>query len=127
MGSFSAGVQYNDWKGTAAADSLDRGGLTELLVEKGLITTSDFVVGVEAWIGENHGEGSVRPKVSVFAIEGRNGADSAAAWLRDNADPLDLKRISIDLTFEEFFGLFKRFDIVIGRRGLELDGREYRE
>lgn len=127
MGSFVAGVQYNDWTGTAAADSVDRGGLTDFLIAKGLITNGDFVVGVEAWIGENHGEGSVQPSVNVFVIEGRNGADSAASWLQENADPLDLKRVSVDITFEEFFGFFKRFDIVIGRRGLDLDGREYRE
>ena len=127
MGTFNAGVQYNDWKGTAAADSVDKGGLTEFLLAKDLITQADFVVGVEIWVGENHGGKSVQPSVTVFVLEGRRGAESAAEWIRDNADPLDLKHIPLELTFEEFFGFFKRYNVVIGRRGLQLDGREYRE
>jgi len=52
---FKASVQYGDWKGTAAADNADPRGIHELLREKGLISKTDFLIGVHVYIGEIHG------------------------------------------------------------------------
>lgn len=127
MGTFKAGVQYDDWKGTAAADDLDRGSLRTILIDRGLIDEGDFPIAVEVWVGENGGGEPKPPVISVFVAEGMRGADTAKEFLERSADPLDLKKVELELSLTEFFGLFKRFSIVIGRRGLAIEDREYRE
>lgn len=47
-----------------------------------------------------------------------NAQVSAAGTLR-------FKEIDIELSLEEFFGLFKRFSIVLTSRDMGLEGREY--
>ena len=126
MGTFRAGVQYNDWIGTAAADNAADLDLTKLLTDRGLAEEGEFVVAAEIWVGENHGGPSQPPRVNVFLATAQ-GYDNVKQKLKYEEDPLDLRKVGFDLTFEEFFGLFKRFNVVISRRGLALDERTYRE
>jgi hypothetical protein len=39
--------------------------------------------------------------------------------------PIPVKRVEVELTLEEFMGLFKRFSVVLTKKGLDLDGRTY--
>lgn len=126
MGRFRAGVQYDDWRGTAAADSAFDLDLAEYLKMHGHMSNREVVVGVDVWVGENHGGPSVAPNITAF-IADRDSFDTVKAMIENTPDPLDFRRVDLEISFEEFFGLFKRFDIVITRKGLELEGREYRE
>jgi hypothetical protein len=45
--------------------------------------------------------------------------------LRQRLDPIRVRRVDVELTLEEFFSLFKRFNVVLSRRGLSLIDREY--
>lgn len=126
MGKFRASVQYNDWKGSAAADGADQHDLTKHLKEKGLLNAGEFVVGVEAWIGENHGGPSKDPHVTVF-VASEDSHDTVKQSLDAAADPLDLRKIELEIGLADFFGLFKRFEIVVTRKGLDLEDREYRD
>jgi len=124
MDIFRASVQYGDWQGTTAADNADFMAFYKLLLEKRLITETDFLVGIHVWIGENHGGHVQPPYITAFLLEGVNNYESAEAALRTMSDPLDLKRVKIKLTLNEFLGLFKRFSIAISPRGLDITGRE---
>jgi hypothetical protein len=126
VGTFRAGVQYDDWRGTAAADNAFDLGISKLLENRGLAKAGEFVVAVEVWVGENHGGPSGPPSVTAF-LATANGYDNVKEKLTAEPDPLNLRRVTLALTFEEFFGLFKRFNVVISLKGLELDDRSFRE
>jgi hypothetical protein len=52
------------------------------------------------------------------------GYDNIADWIRRTPDPLPLRQIEVELTHEQFVSLFKRFSVLLTRRGLNLSGRE---
>jgi hypothetical protein len=124
MDIFRASVQYGDWQGTVAADNADFMAFYNLLLGKRLITETDFLVGIHVWIGENHGGHVKPPYITAFLLEGVDNYESAEVALREMSDPLDLKRVRIKLTLNEFLGLFKRFSIAISPRGLDITDRE---
>jgi hypothetical protein len=39
--------------------------------------------------------------------------------------PIPVREIRLELTLEEFFALFKRFDVMLTWDGLELEGRPF--
>ncbi|MNC50288.1 hypothetical protein D3C75_995210 [compost metagenome] len=117
---FRAGVQYDDFKGTAAADRHDRNDFSTYLKQKGLIHDEEFLVGVEMWSGEVHGPVQDKP-VSVTALitDLKGDIDEAA-----QSDRLQVRRVEVEISLGEFFGLFKRFHLSISSHGI-LDGRDY--
>ena len=122
MERFTASVQYGDWKGTAAADNADQNDLTDFLRSKNLMQSNEFLVGVRAFIGENHGGKVKDPHIEVLIA---TNYDTVKTYIDATPDPVPLKRVKLQLTLVEFFGLFKRFEIAIARSGLDLPGREY--
>ncbi|CAN7501003.1 hypothetical protein [Mesorhizobium caraganae] len=116
---FTAGVQYNDWKGTAAADEADNSSAQEFFRKRG-VPKDGFVVAIRAYYL------SIAPKiVSVRAVYADgDGYDTVNSQVT-SAETLQLKELDIELTFEEFFGLFKRFNIVFTSKDMGLEGREY--
>lgn len=122
---FRASVQYGDWEGTAAADDADQRTFGRLLEERGLFDpTREMLIGVELWIGENHGGKVEKPYLHAVFVEG-DRFDNVAPRLKAERDPIKVRRIDVGLTLEEFIGLFKRFSVVITRRGMDLTDREY--
>ncbi|MCF8476371.1 MAG: hypothetical protein K9G60_05030 [Pseudolabrys sp.] len=123
--SFRAGVQYGDWTGTTAADDADGKTFRDLLIERGLMDPEqEFLIGASLYVGENHGGKVQMPYLHAVMVEGTK-FDDIQPRLKKQADPIATKRIDLELTFEEFLILFKRFNVVITRRGLDLEGREY--
>lgn len=121
---FKARVQYGDWDGTAQADNADHADLAVELRKRGLLHDEEFLIGVEIWIGENHG-GTVKPaSVRALAAELRN-YDSVKAWMNATPDPLPVRCFELYMDVEELFGFYKRISIAIARRGLGLNGREF--
>ncbi|OHV63844.1 hypothetical protein LCM4577_11080 [Mesorhizobium sp. LCM 4577] len=116
---FAAGVQYNDWKGTSAADDSDDLGVQSFFRNRG-VPDHAYVVAVRAYyLSVDPGNLTVR---AVYA-DGE-GFDSVNAQIESD-DALQFKELDIELTFAEFFSMFKRLSIVLPREGLGLDGREY--
>ncbi|WP_037395984.1 hypothetical protein [Sinorhizobium fredii] len=116
---FTAGVQYNDWKGTAAADDADNVSIQTFFRGKG-VPQDGFVVAIRAYyLSVSPGNIGVR---AVYA-DG-DGFDSVNDQIQSTDNPT-FKELDIDLTLAEFFGLFKRFNVVLPMKGLGLDGRNY--
>lgn len=123
---FTAGVQYDDWKGSAAADGADKADIHKYLEDNNLINPGEHVVGVELWVGEpDHRTGEPHVGASAFVVKAQ-GRDSVAPAIA--ADPFDVRKIDLGTqTLKDFFKLFKRFNVKITAKGLNLADRRYRE
>jgi hypothetical protein len=123
MRALTASARYNDWDGTVAADNVEKG-LIHFLETKGLLDRkSEFVVGVELSVPETStGKGDA---VSMKALVVCTASyDDAARRIEDRSNPLPLKNVELDVSLDEFLKLFRRFNLVLTRRGLKLNGRE---
>lgn len=126
MENFRAGVQYNDWSGTVAADDDDQSDLEAHLKGEGLIEQGDFLIGASLWVGENCGGRLGATYVRAFLYPKSGGARATVeSALAASNGPIQVRVVDLELTPEQFIGLFKRFELVLTRRGLDLAGREY--
>ncbi|EPM44229.1 hypothetical protein [Pseudomonas syringae] len=119
---FRASVQYNDSKGTAAADDHDQHTIKDHMKAHGLIQDGDTVVGVRIWSGEVHGSTQNKP-VSVMAYVIDAAGFEEAARVLDGNGALDVREVRFEMDLADFFGLFKRFEISISRFH-QMTGRE---
>lgn len=125
METFTASVQYGDWRGTSAADDDGKNDIRDFLVSKGLLDRdTDFLIAVDVWVGENHNGVVKTPHINALIYDG-TGVDNLAAEISAAPDPLQVKRVSVDLTLEEFVGLFKRFNVSLTHRAFDLTDRTY--
>lgn len=109
MSIFTASVQYNDYKGTAAADRSDTLALADYLRKHGVAKDEESVVGLRLAFGGNHGH-EVNPGVVVYLREG--SFDDPSAHIR---------AIEIIMETSKLFSFFKRFDLVLTQKGVTLD------
>lgn len=114
MDYFVANTQYNDMKGTAAADEADFESLTNALREKSLASDEEVVVGISFY----YLEGSIFVRALLASLDDLDKIRTIHASGR----PFDKKlvrvvRMETDLT--KFFRLFKRFDVKLALQGLE--------
>lgn len=98
---FKASAQYNDWKGTAAADDADQDDFSDYLRNIGKLAGHEIVVGISFYSAPNFAH------VNAFISDGGEG----------------LRRITVPIGVAEFFEKFKRFSIYISRDG-RFDGEE---
>ena len=122
METFKASVQYNDLKGSAAADRADMTDATKWLKDNGHIN-DEFVVGISMWAGENHG--AHRDPVSVkFLVTELVGYDNIPEMLEASGEPIQVKEIRVDMNIADFLALFKRLEITLSNGGL-IEGKIY--
>lgn len=125
---FTAAVQYDDWKGTAAADDADNTSLSAWLRTNGYADEGDVLVGVQMSVGENHG--FHRDPVYVdFALVPLQGHPDIQSKIAHESDPVEIKHARAEMGLAEFVGLFKRFSVAVslssGRGGPGiLDGHD---
>ncbi|NNB66981.1 hypothetical protein [Pseudomonas fluorescens] len=121
MDNFKAGVQYNDSKGTAAADEHDRFTLFDYMLSKALIQADETIVGVKIFSGEVHGDTQDEPvSITAYTVSAAKFSEFNEA-LQSNST-VDVREVRFDIELAKFFGLFKRFEIAISRYH-ELNGR----
>lgn len=103
-----ASVQYNDFKGTSAADISDHTNLVEFLRSKGVNTDKYKPIGAAFYQG-----------YSTF---------SSASFICEDTENSKLIRLYMrDVSQVEFFDLFKRLDVVFADRDIsECDIEERR-
>ena len=117
---FQAGTKYNDFLGSAAADVSDTHTLAKFLREAGTMTDQEHIIGVRFSVGENFEGRANEPRIQAFVTD-RNLADGAHL-----DEMLVFRTVNVDVGATEFIGFFKRFEIVITRNGLNLNGRHFR-
>jgi hypothetical protein len=122
METFKASVQYNDLRGSAAADCADRTAAAKWLRDNGHIT-DEFVVAISMRAGENHGT-HIDPVSVKFLVSGLHDYDNIPAMLQAAGEPIQVKEIQVDMGITDFFALFKRLEITLSNGGL-LEGKTY--
>lgn len=120
VNTFIAGVQYDDFKGTVAADVSDNVALTNWLVSLGQAKSDERVVAFRIASGEN--QGTPVTEVSLVAYLLRSTEFEPA--------PDAVRAVEIRVTPAEALAFFKRFDLVATRSGVDLthaqvDGPHY--
>lgn len=119
---FNAGVQYNDWTGTAAADNHDIRSFSSYLEKEGHIQKGEALVGIElssSQLPKDIKDGPVRITALVASAHGYDDLKAAV----DSEKPLHVRRIDLQMPLVDFFAFFKRFKVAISSKGL-IDGRE---
>jgi len=115
---FDAAVQYNDWQGTAAADNNFGETIQKILLDRKLKTDNEVLIGISLYTGEN---GFV--SISAYLVDVAD-AESAKKYLDMDQIPT-VKKVDVDnLSVEEFLSTFKRFNVAMSLKGLNLMGRE---
>lgn len=108
MGKLRAGVQYNDWIGTAAVDRHDTRDLSAVLEERGYLDPqNDVLFGAKLWGGAG--------ELYVTALLTDHGSASSPAAIRE---------VATDLSADEFFATFKRVDVILVGKHTDID-KEY--
>lgn len=121
---FSANVQYNDWKGTAAADNGDKHSVARWLTAKNQMREDEFLVGIDVFVGENH-DGKHDDPIYVSALLVQKGDfDSVKKMIDAATGPIFVRRVGFRINALEFLGLFKRLSIAISPANI-LAGVEY--
>jgi hypothetical protein len=120
MDTFNAGVQYNDFKGTSAADISDNVALADYLVSQGKALAGDRVVGFRIASGENRGT----PVEEVSLVAYLLNSD------KFEPAPTSVRAVEVRVSPGEALAFFKRFDLVAMRRGVDfsntkVDGPHY--
>jgi hypothetical protein len=124
---FQASTQYGDWKGTAAADEFgaDRS-FSELFEATGNVNPEEeILIGFEFY----HIEGSFY----CYGYFHRKPEENDRGWYptlnaifqKNQVNPIQIKKIRVELTLEEFFKYFKRFNVVLLSGAMDIIGREY--
>lgn len=126
MSTFSASVQYNDKLGTAAADRADQNDLHDYLKNKGLIKDDEFLLSTSLWVGDNHGGKVGFVAVTAYLFEAV-GYENMKAALDAIKGPIPVRTVNLEVTLEEFFGFFKRFEVFLTPNGLDIAHREFKE
>lgn len=98
---FKASAQYDDWKGSVAADNADTADIYNQLKDQGLLKQNETLHAIEFYSGVNF--------ILVTAYVGN--------------DIKNLRKIDLEMTRDDFFRKFKRFKIALSQNG-ELDGQQ---
>jgi hypothetical protein len=126
---FKAGTQYGDWKGTAAADEFGDAtdDFDELFEATGKIDPeNDMMIAFEMYAGEGHFylAGLFHPKSTSNKL---GYEPSLNDDFKNDPKPIRVRRVEVNLTLEQFFKYFKRFNVVLNRGSIDISGRDYEE
>lgn len=106
-------AQYGDWTGAIAADGAAHDDVHALFRAKGLGTGQ--LVAWNLYVSD-----IVKPALTGFFVDAPDY--EAVEALIQSSDAVAVNTADIELTAEQFFGLFKRFGAVGFKRGLALQG-----
>ncbi|MBT2561119.1 hypothetical protein J7E50_09780 [Pedobacter sp. ISL-68] len=98
-----ATTQYTDFKGTAAADISDHYDLEAFLKSRGVDTNRYEAIGAEFY----HGEGDFF-SATIICLDNENST-------KENPYISNLSFES-GVKYDEFFGLFKRFNVILTKK-----------
>ncbi|MGL5467369.1 MAG: hypothetical protein ACRDCT_04135 [Shewanella sp.] len=119
---FEPGVQYKDLDGSVYADRDDNQNATDYLRNHHHISENNFVLGIQVYSSVHN----VREHTLTVRFLHSNvcGYDNIQEKIKAEGDALALNEIEIDMPYNEFFGLFKRFSLTLSPNGL-LEGKSY--
>ncbi|MFM5298887.1 hypothetical protein ACET9X_08170 [Aeromonas veronii] len=119
---FEPSVQHKDLDGSVHADRDDNQNATDYLRNHHHISGNSFVLGIQVYSSVHN----VREHTLTvrFLHSNVGGYDNIQEKMKAEGDALALNEIEIDMPYNEFFGLFKRFSLTLSPNGL-LEGKSY--
>lgn len=101
-----ASTQYDDFVGTAAADISDYQHLEDYLAANGVDTERYKVIGIEFYAS-----------YSEFVF---------VRFICEDKESQEIKTIGFEknITKDEFFNFFKRFNVIVTKKHIGIEGRE---
>lgn len=117
MSKFEASVQYNDMKGSSAADTADGITLSMWLRDQGDIQEGEHVIGTTTYVGENHGTHRDPVKVTFYVSKLESKYDSVMEMIKAKR-VFRPKKITKEMNIVDFLSLFKRFEITLSIGGM---------
>lgn len=114
MDTFNAGVQYDDFKGTVAADVSDNNALSNHLVTLGQAQSDERVIAFRIASGENQGVPVTEVSLVAYLLRSTEFEPAPAA----------VRAVEVRITPGEALAFFKRFDLVATRRGVDLSNAD---
>jgi len=111
MNIFKAGVQYDDFKGGVAADRADDISFLDYLIENNLAKEGERLAGYRLCFSGNQEHEIEKPGIVAYLFEA-DGFEER---------PTAIRAVEVDLTTAKLFSFFKRFDLVMIRKGMNLD------
>lgn len=123
MKTFKASVQYNDLKGSVAADNADKTDAREYLKDKGLINDGEYIIGIRMLAGENHDKHDDPVRV-IFLVSDLKGYPDLPYMLDAEGEGVGLREIQQDMNLLDFFALFKRLELTLSTGG-RIEGISY--
>ena len=101
MATLRASVQYNDYKGTAAADNADQSALFSWAIDQGIYSQdTEQVMGHRFYMGENY---------------------FSAHLIIKSRETGDVREVDVDLTRDEYLAKFKRLEIILVDDEVDID------
>jgi len=73
--------------------------------------------------GENHGVHK-DPIFVEFLVSELKGYDNLPEMIQNNEEPIQVRKIEVEMKLADFFAFFKRFEVTLSIAGM-LDGKEY--
>ena len=119
---FEAGVQDKDLDGSVHADRDDNQNATDYLRKHHNIPDDSFVLGIQVYSSVHNVRGNTLTVRFLHLNVG--GYDNIQEKMKAEGDALELNEIEIEMPYNEFFGLFKRFSLTLSSNGL-LEGKSY--
>lgn len=118
MDNFKASAQYDDWKGTAAADDAEQNSMSRYLDAKGLKTANQFLIASSLSVSAH--------SVSITAyLFDKPDYDTVSAALDAITGPIPVHTVDVEVSLEEYLAFFKRFSVMHTKKGFNLEDREY--
>ncbi len=114
---FKASVKYGDYVGSAAADIHDHRSIHRYLIDKELLKENTDILGVKMFSGEVHDDIQDKPVyVSVYWIY----SEEHESLINDKGseNPIKVRLTRFEMHLNEFFGLYKRFEICVSKNGM---------
>ncbi|CAH6885810.1 conserved hypothetical protein [Vibrio chagasii] len=119
---FEPGVQYKDLEGRVHADRDDTQNATDYVRKHHGVPQDHFVFGIQVYSSvHNVRENTLTVRFLYSDVE---GYDNIQEKMRAEGADLALKEIEVDMPYNEFFGLFKRFSLTLSNNGT-LEGKHY--
>ncbi|MCS6237511.1 hypothetical protein G3495_20710 [Shewanella baltica] len=120
---FEPGVQYKDLNGGVHADRDDTQNATDYLRKHHNIPQGHFVFGIQVYSSVHNVRDNT---LSVrFLHSNVAGYENIQQKMAAEGAELTLNELEIDMSYNEFFGLFKRFSLTLSPNGL-LEGKSYK-
>jgi len=110
---FTAGVQYDDYKGSVAADDIDTSTLNSTLSKEFKLKDSEIIIGISAY-ASYAGRTTDIENINITAYI---SVDENLDEKLQNNEKIKVKKLDKDFSVNDFFKLFKRFELTLSNKG----------